>query len=175
MNFQKIAGEIQKIINKTERLVESVLEQLECWDKRLSIHLSRIYPAAKCGHTSKQADIIRLNGKNYLVSLFVTREKVALCHECLKKTAIICAWCRQPIFIGSSVTLFSPKSSKFSFPKGSFIYKEKPLLLVGCTRNTCFNPEQDNISGFYVLGKNNQPEIRKKRMSLPVIKNSSSY
>ena len=153
MDTKKIMGKLRDFIAGSEKHLCVFIDKLRYWEKILSVHTSRFYPAAKCGHVSKQIDNINLEDGQHTLTLEVTREKVAYCHKCLEQTAVVCALCRKPILLGQPVAVFTPKFRNFIAPKGALVFREHPLQLVGCIRKTCFHPEIDSSYGYYLLNK----------------------
>lgn len=74
------------------------------------------------------------------------------CFECLGKMAIRCAWCKNPIFIGDPITLYTPIKLDFQLPADAVIYKQNPLQVVGCLGWDCASSGMDRM-GFWVPGK----------------------
>lgn len=64
-------------------------------------------------------------------------ERPDYCLECIGKMTIQCAWCDGPIYIGSPITLYTPKEG-FVIPEHAIRHNENSReKLVGCMRRGC--------------------------------------
>ena len=108
----------------------------------------------ECGHETKMKKEVTINGeKSTLHVKYHPFKKVPLCLDCIEKMTIICPWCNKPIFIGDYITLYKPASPNFTIPKGSKIYSNNPLLLVGCQRSSCADTGADYCGIWDIPGK----------------------
>lgn len=89
-----------------------------------------------CGHLTRQKGLIN-DGRN-TISMRMPLAKNGhpeYCLDCIGKMTIRCAWCGEPIIIGSPITLYTPKQS-FVVPDYAVRYGEEGAL-VGCLRWAC--------------------------------------
>jgi len=118
------------------------------------------YTATKCGHRTKQTGKVSAFGRTIITKMPKVGDSVEYCLDCLSKMAIQCAWCGGPIFIGDSVTLFSPRDDGFKLPEHAVIYRDNPLQLVGCLRWDCAATGADR-AGFWLPSKNGRGYVRR--------------
>lgn len=104
---------------------------------------------AQCGHMTRLAGEVEAFGEKYHFRFNGKADEAPqYCLDCLGKTAIRCAWCGEPIFIGDAVTLYGAKKG-FEVPDGAVVYQEKPRIVVGCLRWDCADTGADR-AGFWV-------------------------
>ena len=116
---------------------------------------------AGCGHKTKFKDKVTAFGETIITSINPRSGKVDYCHECLGKMAIQCAWCAKAIFVGDSITLYSPKdTTEIKVPDYAVIFDEKLLQLVGCGRSSCASTGAD-YAGFWIPGENGKGEVNR--------------
>ncbi len=110
--------------------------------------------AKKCGHKTKLKDKVTAFGETEILGMVPHKDgTVDYCHKCLKKMAIRCAWCGEPIFIGEFVTLYTPINKKFKAPECAVKYSENPLQFVGCCRGNCAETGADYRGRWMPPGK----------------------
>ncbi len=130
------------------------------------------YTAAKCGHRTKRCGSVSVFGCTITMKMPKNKNGSAdYCLDCIAKMAIRCAWCRNPIFIGDPITLYSPgpragffsskelneaqkerERKEFVVPDGAVVYREKPLTVVGCLGWNCADTGGDR-AGFWLPGE----------------------
>ncbi|MBM3256544.1 MAG: hypothetical protein FJZ04_03725 [Candidatus Moranbacteria bacterium] len=129
---------------------------------------------AGCGHKFiKQKEVTALGGTITTEVPVDGNGSTPYCHSCLEKMVAPCAWCFEPIFIGSPVTLYMIKEEEFKnkygfsgqemeqykkdgeLPDGSIIYATTNgyLQLVGCGRTTCADTGADYCGIWMPPGK----------------------
>jgi len=106
--------------------------------------------ATRCRHrTALEAEVrglgefrtIKLNKNN--------EEEVEFCHACLEYMVIPCAWCSQPIFPFSNITLNPTKNHEGEIRKGAALLRYKlHEVAVGCNRPGCAKGEKDLIASW---------------------------
>ena len=97
------------------------------------------YLATRCQHqTVLRAEVVQIDGSVMPMKLRLEDGKVEYCLNCLAGMAIRCAWCRQPIFIGETLTLYSP-GANFIARGDEVVFRTDPVLMVGCMRIGCGN------------------------------------
>lgn len=110
--------------------------------ERLNIRPKEIQ--CECGHTSKLKKEVNVNGEKTTLRInYKPGKKVPYCLDCVEKMHITCPWCGRPIYVGDYITLYTPKNPNFVIPKGSVVYSENPLQLVGCQRRDCADTGAD--------------------------------
>lgn len=103
-----------------------------------------VHTANVCGHKTHKNGFMH-NGKNMTIMEMPLSENghPDYCLECIGKMSIRCAWCGEPITIGSSVTLYLPKK-EFKVPDYAVRYGEgDDQALVGCLRWDCADTGAD--------------------------------
>lgn len=109
------------------------------------------YIAAKCGHFTQIEGNIEAFGKTGKVKMPLNEVGgVDYCLECVGQMAIRCAWCKEVIWIGEPITLYTPMEA-FEVPEGAIIYNQDPLQLVGCLGWNCADTGADR-AGFWLPG-----------------------
>lgn len=98
---------------------------------------------AKCGHETKESDTVSAFNDSTVTKITIVNCTTEYCHKCLEKMAIKCAWCGGTIFIGDSVTLYSPVNKDFQVPSHAIVFNKDPLQLVGCHRRNCADSGAD--------------------------------
>jgi len=139
------------------------------------------YTATKCGHRTKQTGNITAFGRTIIISMPKNKKgSVDYCLECIGKMTIQCAWCRNPIFIGNPITLYSPgphgelffsseepsevqkerRDGDFIIPDHAIAYSENPPVLVGCLRMNCADTGADR-AGFWMPGEDGKGAVQR--------------
>lgn len=105
---------------------------------------------ARCGHKTRLSGAIYAYERATKVKLEPNENgNIEYCLKCLGDMTIKCAYCKNPIFIGEPVKVYSPKDDNFQIPKEAHIYKEEPLTVVACRRLSCAN-KKNGHDGFWV-------------------------
>lgn len=87
---------------------------------------------------------------------------VDYCLDCIGKMAIRCAWCKEPIFIGDIITLYSPKKKdEFVLPENAVIYDKERMTVVGCCRTTCADTGAD-YAGSWLPDENGKGKVHRR-------------
>jgi len=138
------------------------------------------YKATKCGHRTKQTGRVSAFGQSTVMKMPKNKVgSVDYCLDCIGIMTVRCAWCCDPIFIGSSITLYSPgpregffssreptdaqekrKQKDFALPDGAVIYFEHPLTLVGCLGWNCADTGADR-AGFWLPGEDGKGRVQR--------------
>jgi len=92
--------------------------------------------------------------------------EVEYCLGCLGKMTILCAWCKEPIFIGEPVTLYTPRDG--SVPNHAKIHDENLLQLVGCLRWNCAESGADR-AGFWMPGEDGEGKVERVPTPLEIV------
>lgn len=104
---------------------------------------------AECGHATLGEGEISFYGETTFMKM---PRNVAggfdFCLDCIASMSIRCAWCQSTIFIGSPVTLYTPKPD-FPVPSHAVVYSDDPLQLVGCLGWECAFTGGDR-AGFWI-------------------------
>lgn len=117
---------------------------------------NRKIQTTECGHKTKIEDWVEAFGEKTKIKVPVTNGKTLYCHKCLEKMTIQCAWCELPIFIGSPVTLYSPRDKEKSMPKHAVLHNKEYNFYVGCLRWECAHTVADRCGFWYPPGKVNR-------------------
>ncbi len=130
----------------------------------LLINLGRLslrrYTATKCGHRTKRTGIVSAFGRTITTKMPINKNgSVDYCLDCIGKMAIKCAWCGNPIFIGTAVTIGLPVND-FKVPKYAVAYKKNPPQFVGCFSWNCADVGAGQ-AGFWMLGKNGKGYVER--------------
>jgi hypothetical protein len=116
----------------------------------VSHRFRKSYKANICGHQTKKKGRITSFGESYIMEMPLQENgNPDYCLECIAKMAIKCAWCGQPIHIGSPVTLYAPREKDHKMPECAVRYKEGEPYFVGCLRWDCADSGMDR-QGFWV-------------------------
>lgn len=108
------------------RQIIRLLRMLRFWDAWRTF-------TAKCGHATKLKGVVSACGETVNVTLrFGDDGRIAICHGCLSRTTIPCAYCGRPISHGSGITLYAKTEEKLH--SHAKFYKQLPI---GCCRRTC--------------------------------------
>lgn len=129
---------------------------------------------AKCGHLTKKVGDIVAFGETITTELAVNKDgRIELCHNCIAKMAIRCAWCAKSIFIGEPITLLSPMHPElFELPLGGVVYSDNPLLqVVGCLRWECAVSGADR-AGFWLPDTNGKGHVVRVPTAYEMIMNA---
>ncbi|MCK4918671.1 MAG: hypothetical protein KAS02_02720 [Candidatus Pacebacteria bacterium] len=118
---------------------------------------------AKCGHKTKIKGKITAFGQTTITKMPVNKDgSVDYCLDCIGKMAIRCAWCKEPIFIGDIITLYSPRDKdKFTLPENAVIYNEERMSVVGCGRTTCADTGAD-YAGSWIPDENGKGKVHRR-------------
>lgn len=87
---------------------------------------------ADCGHEARSRGMIIAYGQKKTFHLLWHVKSVKFCLECEARMITRCAWCGRTIFLGSPITMYSPKDRNYQAPKGSRAYafdEEKQELI----------------------------------------------
>jgi len=87
------------------------------------------YKPSACGHTVRRVEKVIIFNEEGLG--FLGKDDI-YCQQCAASMAIICGWCKKPIYVGDAITLFCPGNAFFIVPLHAKIYCENPLQLVAC-------------------------------------------
>ncbi len=117
---------------------------------------------AKCGHETKTKGPSTAFGRTIIVKMPVNKDgSIEYCLDCIGKMAIRCAWCKEPIFIGDVITLYSPREKdSFELPEDSVFYDKSQAVVVGCGRTTCADTGLD-YAGFWLPGENGEGKVHR--------------
>lgn len=100
----------------------------------------KVYVANKCGHKTKKKGVIHYFGEAGVMEMPLSENgNPDYCLECVGDMTIQCAWCKNPIPIGSPVTLYIPKED-FEIPEHAVRYEnegDERDSLVGCIGWEC--------------------------------------
>ncbi|MCK5021723.1 MAG: hypothetical protein KAR54_00535 [Candidatus Pacebacteria bacterium] len=118
---------------------------------------------AKCGHKTRIKGKISAFGETITMKMLVNKDgSVEYCLECIGKMAILCAWCKKPIFIGSSITLYSPRNKdEFELPENAVIYDKERMAVVGCGRTTCAETGAD-YAGQWIPDEDGKGKVHRR-------------
>lgn len=117
---------------------------------------NRKIEATECGHKTKIEDWVEAFGERTRIKVPVEDGKTLYCHKCLEKMTVRCAWCGLPIFIGSPVTLYSPRDKEKAMPEHAVLHSEEYNSYVGCLRWNCADTGADRCGFWYPPGKVNR-------------------
>lgn len=110
------------------------------------------YTAVRCGHRTKRTGTVSAFGRTITTKMPRNDDgSVDYCLDCIRKLAIQCARCDEPIFIGDPITLSTP-CDEFQIPEHAVVYKRDPLQLVGCLGWNCAETGADR-AGFWMPGE----------------------
>jgi len=119
----------------------------------------RHYTATKCGHRTKRAGRVSAFECTIITKMPKNESgSVDYCLSCLGGMTIQCAWCKDPIFIGDPVTLYTPRNRAFVVPPHAVVYNENPLQLVGCLDWLCADTGADR-AGFWLPGEDGKGRV----------------
>jgi len=118
---------------------------------------------AKCGHETKTKGKVTAFGQTITTRMPVNEDgSVDYCLDCIGEMAICCAWCKEPIFIGDIITLYSPvDEDKFALPENAVIYNKERMSVVGCGRITCADTGAD-YAGYWLPDENGKGKVHRK-------------
>lgn len=118
---------------------------------------------AKCGHETKIKGKVTAFGHTTTTKMPVNEDgSLDYCLDCIGKMTIRCAWCKEPIFIGDIITLYSPmKKDEFVLPEDAVIYNEERMTVVGCGRITCADTGAD-YAGSWLPGENGKGKVHRR-------------
>jgi hypothetical protein len=121
------------------------------WIKATSF-LRTTYVANKCGHETKKKGEIHFLGEISIMDMPLSENgNPDYCLGCIGDMTIQCAWCKNPIVIGSPITLYIPKEN-FEIPKHAVRYENPGKTrdsLVGCIGWDCADTGAD-IQGHWM-------------------------
>lgn len=112
------------------------------------------YTANVCGHKTEQKGFMH-EFENITIMQMPLAEngKPDYCLECIGNMSIKCAWCANPISIGSPITLYTPKDT-FKVPDYAVAYTENgSKALVGCLGWDCARTGADMCGRWMPPGK----------------------
>lgn len=113
------------------------------------------YKATKCGHNTKRRGPVSAFGITINTKMPKNENgSIDYCLDCIAKMSIRCAWCREPIFIGDPVTLYTPRQD-FQIPEHAVVHSNDPLQLVGCLGSNCAHTGADR-AGFWLPGEDDK-------------------
>ncbi len=96
------------------------------------------YRASICGHRTRRKGRVSAFCRTIKLKMPLNYEGgVDYCLKCIGEMTIRCALCREPIFIGSPVSLKIPVDQDFKVPEHSVIYRHKPLTVITCLGVDC--------------------------------------
>jgi hypothetical protein len=127
--------------------------------KKLKNLISWLRPKPKeivcgCGHTSKMEKEVHVGKKKETLKILYRPNRTPpYCLDCVEKMAVICPWCKRPIYIGDYITLYTPTDPNFKIPEGAVVYTKDPLRLVGCQRSDCAETGADYCGIWEAPGK----------------------
>ncbi len=116
----------------------------------ITYFLRPTFIANKCGHKTKIIGEIHYFNHTSIMEMELSKNgKPDYCLLCIAKMTIQCAWCGNPITIGSPITLFIPKKD-FEIPNHTIAYQKDSLKkLVGCVHGNCIELP-DDIQGYWM-------------------------
>lgn len=117
------------------------------------------YTASKCGHRTRLSGRVSVFGA--AVTTTMPKQEDGLpeyCLDCISKMAIRCAWCKDPIFIGDPITLYTPTNPDFEVHEHAVVYNKDPLQVVGCLGWNCADTGADR-AGFWLPGNDGKGSV----------------
>ena len=120
--------------------------------------LKKVY-TAKCGHRTKLKGKLSTFGETCECEIKIPRGEKSpeYCLDCLSKMGIKCGWCKETIFVGDIITLYSPnKDKKWQEMKNDsevVIHNEEHKQIVGCGRTSCADSGMDYAGSWEPPGK----------------------
>ncbi len=128
---------------------------------------------ANCGHETSAEGQISAHGET--TTMAMPRNEAGgfdYCLDCVAAMTIRCAWCGSVIFIGSPVTLYSPKEN-LAVPDHAVVYSENPLRLVGCLGWDCADTGADR-AGFWMPGDDGLGQVHRVPTAFELMVGDSS-
>lgn len=109
----------------------------------------KTHTANICGHVTKKKGFIKYGDSTVIMEMpLEDNGHPDYCLDCISKMTIRCAWCGEPIVIGSPITLYLPTEG-LDIPDHAVRYSEgKEQALVGCLRWDCAHLA--NMSGYWM-------------------------
>lgn len=114
---------------------------------------NRKIQATECGHKTKIKDSVEAFGEKTEIEVPVKNGKTLYCHKCLEKMTIQCAWCGKSIFIGSPITLYSPRDKNEKMSDYAVLYNKENNSFVGCLRRKCADSGFDRMGFWHPPGE----------------------
>lgn len=110
----------------------------------------KVHTANICGHKTHKKGFVHDGESTSVMEMPLAKNgHPDYCLECIGKMGIRCAWCGEPITIGSPVTLYTPKK-EFKVPDYAVRYGNgEEQALVGCLRWDCADTGAD-LCGYWV-------------------------
>jgi hypothetical protein len=129
----------------------------------------KTHTATICGHKTKRSgEITAFKDSAFMEMPLNECSSVDYCLDCIAKMTICCAWCKQPIFIGSPITLYSLTDDRFEIPEHAVIYGNDPFCVVGCLGWNCADSGADR-AGFWVPGENGHGSVKRVPTSFEIM------
>ncbi len=130
-------------------MIKDVLTTAAIWWVIVTNHFRETYHANKCGHITKLKGLMYDGIKKVIWRLPLSDNgNPNYCLDCVGDMSILCAWCNQPITVGSLVTLYE-YDRNFIIPRHAI---HCGTALVGCLRQNCTHKKED-VRGVWVHGK----------------------
>lgn len=124
--------------------------------------LLRDHVATRCGHTTKRRGVLKAFGQQAKVRMPVNElGSVDWCLDCISDLTIRCAFCGNAIFIGEPITLHTPPKTGFQTPAHAYIYKNIPLLLVGCIACQGDTKTEAHMDYYWTVGDDDRGFVHK--------------
>jgi len=111
---------------------------------KLTSFLRHVFIANKCKHKTKLKGEIHFFNHTSIMKMPLNKNgRPDYCLKCIAEMTIQCAWCKNPITIGSPITLYIPKKD-FEIPEHAVRYTENnSKALVGCLGWDCADTGAD--------------------------------
>jgi len=112
---------------------------------------SKRYVAGICKHETKGAGEISAFDETQLIKMPLNDGGVPdFCLDCISKMAIQCAWCGEPITIGSPIALYTPSDlASVKLDLKIHQHNDDPNQFVGCLRWDCAECGGDRAGFWY--------------------------
>lgn len=128
-------------------MMKNVLNIVAMWWIITTNRPQGTYTAKKCGHATKLIGLVYDGQKKIFWKMpLVDNINPNYCLDCIGAMSILCAWCNQPITVGSPITLYE-HNEDFDVPKHAVHHDERAL--VGCMRSNCADYKED-VAGIWV-------------------------